>query len=180
MKGKRAFFATTRALPEGLVHPGPKSKPDLGPNGEFVGLGVCELVTSIESSLRNKRPSLSGRPSCKGVAIGVARRGGRLSGKRTLHTPPSCSDPVSYAGGPHVASFVVDRSCACVRAGARVRVRARKRPAKKRARACACAKTAGQKEGGNPEEEEDEKDCTHASRCRSASPSHEATVQGSC
>ena len=85
------------------------------------------------SSLRNKRPGLSGRPPCKGVAIGVARRGARLGGERTLRTPPPpCSDPVSHAGGPHVASFVVGRSCACVRARACVRVRARKQPAKKR------------------------------------------------
>ena len=81
----------------------------------------------------------------KGVAIGDVRRGARLSGERTLSIPPSCNDPVSHAGGPHVASFVVDRSCMWVRAGAgvcvrengrpkrgRVRVRARKRPAKKR------------------------------------------------
>ena len=36
----------------------------------------------------NKRPGLSGRPHCKGVAIGVARRGGRRSGERTLRIPP--------------------------------------------------------------------------------------------
>ena len=84
------------------------------------------------SSLRNKRPDLSGRPPCKGVAIGVARRGARLGGERTLRIPPSCSLPVSHAGGPHVASFVVGRSCACVCAGACVRVRARKRRARKR------------------------------------------------
>ena len=36
------------------------------------------------SSLRNKRPGLSGRPPCKGVAIGVARRGARRSGEHTL------------------------------------------------------------------------------------------------
>ena len=28
---------------------------------------------------------------------------------------PCCSDPVSHAGGPHVASFVVGRPCAHVR-----------------------------------------------------------------
>ena len=58
------------------------------------------------SSLRNKRPGLLGRPHCKGVAIGVARRGARRSGERTLRVPPSCSDPVSHSCGPHVASFV--------------------------------------------------------------------------
>ena len=71
-------------------------------------------------SLRNKRPDLSGRPPCKGVAIEVARTGARLSGERTLRAPPCCSDPVSHAGGPHVVpSVVVGRSCAraCVRAG---------------------------------------------------------------
>ena len=40
--------ATTGAPPEGLVHSGPKSKPNSGPNGEFANLGVCELVTSNE------------------------------------------------------------------------------------------------------------------------------------
>ena len=40
--------ATTGTPPEGLVHSGPKSKPNSGPNGEFVNLGVCELITSIE------------------------------------------------------------------------------------------------------------------------------------
>ena len=40
------------------------------------------------------------------MAIGVARRGARRGGERTLRIPPSCSDPVSHACGPHVASFV--------------------------------------------------------------------------
>ena len=41
--------ATTGAPREGLVHFGPKSKPNAGPNdGEFANLGVFELVTSIE------------------------------------------------------------------------------------------------------------------------------------
>ena len=44
------------------------------------------------SSLRNKRPGLSGRPPCKGVAIGVARRGARLGGERTLRIPLSRND----------------------------------------------------------------------------------------
>ena len=88
--------------------------------------------------LRNKRPDFSGRPPCKGVAIGVAKRGGARSGERTLRIPPSCSVPVSHAGGPHVASFVVDRPCACVRACVRAGVAQcaasseEKRPAKKR------------------------------------------------
>ena len=53
-----------------------------------------------------------GRPHCKGVAIGVARRGARRSGERTLRVPPSCSDPISHAWATpadrtsHVASFV--------------------------------------------------------------------------
>ena len=53
-----------------------------------------------------KGPGLLGRPHCKGMAIGVARRGARRSGERTLRIPPPCSDPVSHACGPHVASFV--------------------------------------------------------------------------
>ena len=65
-------------------------------------------------SLRNKRPNLSGRPHCRGVAIGVARRGARRSGERTLRIPPSCSDPVSHSSGPHVASFV-GRPCVLAR-----------------------------------------------------------------
>ena len=34
-----------------------------------------------------KRPDLSGQPHCKGVAIGVASRGARRSGERTLRIP---------------------------------------------------------------------------------------------
>ena len=79
----------------------------------------------VVCSLRNKRSGLSGRPPCKGVAIGVARRGARLGGERTLRIPPSCSLPVSHVGGPHVAKFAVGRSCTCVRAGAGARVRVR-------------------------------------------------------
>ena len=45
----------------------------------------------VIGSLRNKRPDLSGRPPCKGVAIGAARRGARLGGERTLRVPPCCS-----------------------------------------------------------------------------------------
>ena len=76
------------------------------------------------------------------MAIGVARRGARRSGERTLRIPPSCSDPVSHACGPHVASFVRRSS---VRARASVRAcgrawratqceasRKKERPAKKR------------------------------------------------
>ena len=48
------------------------------------------VTDSCFGSLRNKRPGLSGRPHCKGVAIGVARRGVRRSGERTLRVPPSC------------------------------------------------------------------------------------------
>ena len=44
--------------------------------------------TTPSSSLRNKRPGLSGRPHCKGMAIGVARRGACRSGERTLRIPP--------------------------------------------------------------------------------------------
>ena len=44
----RAQHATSGALPEGLVHSGPKSKPNSGANGEFASLWVCELITSVE------------------------------------------------------------------------------------------------------------------------------------
>ena len=116
-------------------------------------------MLSGSSSLRNRRPRLSGRPPCKGVSIGVARRGARLSGERTLRVPPSCSLPVSHAGGPHVASFTVGRPCACVRACARASV------AQRAAGACVLVcgrsamrckqegKTADREEGENPEEE---------------------------
>ena len=81
--------------------------------------------------LRNKRPGLSGQPPCKGVAIWVARKGGRLSGERTLRIPPCCSLPVSHAGGGlHVASSVVGRPCvraACVRASLAKRAAKKKR-----------------------------------------------------
>ena len=86
------------------------------------------LRHSTSSSLRNKRPDLSGRPPCKGVAIGVARRGARLGGERTLRVPPCCSFPVSHPGGPHVVSFVAGRrSCAL---SARVRAGVARRAAK--------------------------------------------------
>ena len=60
----------------------------------------------IKRNQETKRPDLLGRPHCKGMAIGVARRGARRSGERTLRIPPSCSLPVSHACGPHVASSV--------------------------------------------------------------------------
>ena len=92
------------------------------------------------------------------MAIGVARRGARRSGERTLRIPPSCSFPVSHACGPHVASFVrrssvrarasvracgrawrlsVVRASACVRACVCMRVRACACVCV-RVRACAC------------------------------------------
>ena len=88
------------------------------------------FTCSQNSSLRNKRPDLSGRPPCKGVAIGVARRGGRLGGERTLRVPPCCSFPVSHSGGPHVVSFVAGRRPyrPCAR-GARVRAGVARRAA---------------------------------------------------
>ena len=73
----------------------------------------------LYEQFNNKRPDLSGRPPCKGVAIGVARKGGHLSGERTLRVPSFCSLPVSHAGGTHVALFVVGRWCVrgtCARA----------------------------------------------------------------
>ena len=73
--------------------------------------GVRRLSTAngifvVVGEKLNKRSDLSGRPHCKGVAIGVARRGARHSGERTLRIPPSCSGPVSHSCGPLVASFV--------------------------------------------------------------------------
>ena len=51
--------------------------------------GPCGPGDAVLSSLRSKRPGLSGRPPCKGVvAMGVARRVARLSGERTLRVPP--------------------------------------------------------------------------------------------
>ena len=97
----------------------------------------------------NKRPDLSGRPHCKGVAIGVAKRGARRSGERTLRTPPSCSFPVSHACGPHVASSVRRssvRAHACVRACVRVRACVLVRACAclcVRVRACACVCACG-------------------------------------
>ena len=44
-------------------------------------MGHCTNHFPFLRSLRNKRPDLSGRPPCKGVAIGVARRGARLGGE---------------------------------------------------------------------------------------------------
>ena len=106
------------------------------------------------------------------MAIGVARRGARRSrsGERTLRIPPSCSGPVSHhAGGPHVASFVVGRPCAraraCVRAGMAICAGSSDRPCAGM-RACLYVgmaqsaassedeTAAGQKEDGNPEQEE--------------------------
>ena len=126
------------------------------------GQGKC----TADGSLRNKRPGLWGRPPCKGVAIGVATRGARRSGERTLRIPPSCSDPVSHAGGPHVASFVVGRPCARVRACVQA-WRNALRVAIVRARACVRAYMRAWR------------NAQQVTRCRSASPSHEATVHGS-
>ena len=88
---------------------------------------LLEPIETTFGSLRNKRPDLSGRPPCKGVAIGVARRGARLGGERTLRVPPCCSFPVSHSGGPHVVSFVTGRR-SCAR-GARVRAGVARRAA---------------------------------------------------
>ena len=72
-----------------------------GPN--IAAPAACQFGLVVKET---KRPDLLGRPHCKGVAIGVARRGARRSGERTLRIPPSCSFPVSHACGPHAASFV--------------------------------------------------------------------------
>ena len=59
--------------------------------------------------------------------MGVARRGARLGGERTLRAPPCCSFLVSHPGGPHVVSFVAGRR-SCAR-GARVRAGVARRAA---------------------------------------------------
>ena len=46
-------------------------------------LCVCAVVV-VEVVKETKRPDLSGRPHCKGVAIGVARRGARRSGEISM------------------------------------------------------------------------------------------------
>ena len=79
------------------------------------------------SSLRNKRPDLSGRPPCKGVAIGAARRTARLGGESTLRVPPCCSFPVSSQPLRRTARRIVRRWASSVRA--------------RRARACWCGET---------------------------------------
>ena len=79
------------------------------------------------SSLRNKRPDLSGRPPCKGVAIGAARRTARLGGESTLRVPPCCSFPVSSQPLRRTARRIVRRWASFVRA--------------RRACACWCGKT---------------------------------------
>ena len=114
------------------------------PSSHIHDNATSDLVVVKET----KRPDLLGRPHCKGMAIGVARRGARRSGERTLRIPPSCSDPVSHACGPHVASFVrrssvrgLAKARACGRAacGQERTERKKERPAKKK--------------GGNPEKE---------------------------
>ena len=99
------------------------------------------------NGLRNERPGLSaGRPPCKSMAIGAAKRRGRLGGGRALRIPPHCSGPVNHAGGPGADRtsrrvFVVDRPCA----HARPRVLAwLNEPQEER------EKTAGQRRGGIP------------------------------
>ena len=88
--------------------------------GAFADLGSQERPVLLRRSiLRNKRPGLSGRPHCKGIAIGVAKRGGGVAvvNVRSVFPCPSViQSAVGHAGGPHVASFVVGRPCACMRA----------------------------------------------------------------
>ena len=90
------------------------------------------------------------------MAIGVARRGGRRSGERTLRVPPSCSDPVSHACGPHVASFV-RRSSMCalasVRACGRAQRAAQRGASRKKERPAKKGVGTLKKKRKNPEEE---------------------------
>ena len=50
-----------------------------------IGKTAATAISGSREKL-NKRPGLLGRPHCKGVAIGVARRGPRRSGERTCHS----------------------------------------------------------------------------------------------
>ena len=66
-------------------------------------LEICDRVRALGKrrrpaigSLRNKKPDLSGRPPCKDVAIGTARRGARRSGE---HTRPKRNAVWLPAGG---------------------------------------------------------------------------------
>ena len=56
-----------------LVLPPCSREHGMAPNPEW---GCSDSGSVGDSSLRNKRPDFSGRPPCKGVAIGVARRDG--------------------------------------------------------------------------------------------------------
>ena len=77
---------------------------------------------------------------------------GEVGGERTLRIPPSCSDPVSHACGPHVASFV-RRSLVCalgrlfLRAGGRSAQRNAKQAERKSGRRNAKQK---QRKSGRP------------------------------
>ena len=85
-----AFSPPMRAWleqPHGRHHkapPQPRALTNTRPNVSKAAL--CPI--SREREKLNKRPDLLGRLHCKGVAIGVARRGGRRSGERTLRIPP--------------------------------------------------------------------------------------------
>ena len=93
---------------------------------------------NARNDLINKRPDLSGRPPCKGAAIGVASGGARVGGQRTLHIPPRGAQPTTSQPNRRTARRIARR-----RSSARARVRAllsylselqeekEKRPAKK-------------------------------------------------
>ena len=71
---------------------------------------------SWHGTLKKQKAGLFGAAALQGRSNRGRKEGGRRSGERTLRNSLSCSVLVSHAGGPHVASFVVDRPCACVRA----------------------------------------------------------------
>ena len=83
----RANAPAAPAPPDADDAPAPPAPPSPSPTGHT----PCDRCwhAQFSSSLRNKRPDLSGWPPCKGVAIGVARREARRSGERTLRAPPS-------------------------------------------------------------------------------------------
>ena len=90
-----------------------------------------QFTGSDWSSLRNKRPGLWGRPSCKDVAIGVARIGARRSGERKLRIPPA--DRMSRRSSSVVrAPCAGVRACLCAGVAQCAASSKGKRPAKKR------------------------------------------------
>ena len=84
----------------------------------YVNIMLSYANAGSSSSLRNKRPGLSERLPCKGMAIiGAARRGARRRGERTLRIPPrEVIQPATPADCTSRRSSSVVRARACVRA----------------------------------------------------------------